>query len=330
MDNLDLMRKRLNYQGGDQEHRMIQDKYKTFTKALSYSYQGCDVHKVQNFNDCEQLKSQPSYRALINPDKTKQNYDDKILSIDYSYCYLPGDIFLWENTNTHWIIYLSALTEDAYFRGEIRRCKYQIKFKDEDGNVCTTWAAIQGPMETAIDSIQKNQVRIDRPNWSLNILIPKNKQTLYAFNRYSEFLFEGKCWRVEVVDSISTENVLEVNADEYYIDRDTDDVLNLLKDGLVIDRPTPAGDQEIHGEQLIQMKLPETYSVDISGGRWCIKGMDDDSSFNIKNLSTCASADGKEFTVKWIGQKPGRFRIVWHSADGAISYFKDVVVDSLF
>jgi hypothetical protein len=35
MDNLELMRKRL---GGNQEERMIRDKYKTFQKALLYSY----------------------------------------------------------------------------------------------------------------------------------------------------------------------------------------------------------------------------------------------------------------------------------------------------
>jgi len=39
MNNLDLMRRRLEYQGGvRQEDRMIQDKYKTFLKALDFSY----------------------------------------------------------------------------------------------------------------------------------------------------------------------------------------------------------------------------------------------------------------------------------------------------
>jgi hypothetical protein len=30
MNNLEMMRKRLNYEGGNQEERMIKDKYKTF------------------------------------------------------------------------------------------------------------------------------------------------------------------------------------------------------------------------------------------------------------------------------------------------------------
>jgi hypothetical protein len=72
----------------------------------------------------------PMCRALINPDKVKQDYDDKIISIDHINQYEPGDVFEWKKTDTHWIIYLEEITEDAYFRGEIRRCRYRIKFKD--------------------------------------------------------------------------------------------------------------------------------------------------------------------------------------------------------
>ena len=43
MTNLELMNKRLQWQGGNQEQRMIKDKYKTLKKALMFSYQGCDV-----------------------------------------------------------------------------------------------------------------------------------------------------------------------------------------------------------------------------------------------------------------------------------------------
>ena len=132
---------------------MIKDKYKAFLQSLKYSYQGCDVSLVQPHDKCESFDNFPIYRALINPDKTKQDYDDKILSIDYNTLFGPGDIFNWKGTDTNWLIYLQALTEDAYFRGEIRRCKYKIKFKDKDNNICSTWAAIRGPVETQLDSV---------------------------------------------------------------------------------------------------------------------------------------------------------------------------------
>ena len=76
------------------------------------------------------LDGEPAVRALINPDKVKQDYDDKILSIDRKYGWDLGDVFKWCGTDTYWIIYLEELTEDAYFRGSIRRCRYKIKFKD--------------------------------------------------------------------------------------------------------------------------------------------------------------------------------------------------------
>jgi tRNA G18 (ribose-2'-O)-methylase SpoU len=45
-------------------------------------------------------------RALINPNKLKQDYDDKIISIGFEHDFQPGDIFEWCNTGTYWLIYL--------------------------------------------------------------------------------------------------------------------------------------------------------------------------------------------------------------------------------
>jgi hypothetical protein len=72
-------------------------------------------------------------RALINPNKNKPDYDEKVLSVPYEADYHPGDVFEWIGTGTYWIIYLQELTELAYFRGDIRKCQYQINWEDEDG-----------------------------------------------------------------------------------------------------------------------------------------------------------------------------------------------------
>ena len=252
MINLELMRKRFEWQGGiHQEDRMIKDKQRTLHRALLYSYQAASIEMVQR--NTEVLEIDPSgidadmgvygeIRALINPDKVKQDYDDKIVSIDYEHGYEPGDVFEWKKTNTYWLIYTQEITEDAYFRGEIRRCRYKIRFKDQDGNWCSTYAAIRGPVETQINSIQKNQQRIDTPNLSLNILMPRNEKTLHAFDRYSEFIFAGKCWRVEAPDSISMKNIIEVNAEENYWNDTTDDFEKEMKDGLVFEPTNPTPD----------------------------------------------------------------------------------------
>ena len=328
MSNFEMMRKRLEWQGGiAQEDRMIKDKWRTLLRVLKYSYQACDIALAQAQQEILDEGLEPEYpivRALINPDKNKQDYDDKILSVDYIHQFKPGDVFEWKNTGTHWIIYLQQLTEDAYFRGEIRRCRYKIKFKDEDGNVCYTYAAIRGPVETQIESIQKNQERIDKPNLSLNILLPRNEVTVKAFDRYKEFILDGRCWKVKAVDPISMtvdrQGVLEVNAQEDYINEVTDDEINEIKDGLIVEPDESTPNSEINGETFIKPAIPEIYSVDIDGGTWCIR--ENNVPVDIEPI------DNKSVQVTWKKMTSGQFTLVWNN--GSDTYEKVIVVESLF
>ena len=81
------MANRLNWHGGQpQQDRMIKDKRWTLDHAVKYSYQGAKIRHTDSIDQEVAL-------ALINPDKTKQNYDDKIVSVGYEYGYRPGDIF---------------------------------------------------------------------------------------------------------------------------------------------------------------------------------------------------------------------------------------------
>ena len=328
MSNFEMMRKRLEWQGGiAQEDRMIKDKWRTLLRVLKYSYQACDIALAQAQQEILDEGLEPEYpivRALINPDKNKQDYDDKILSVDYIHQFKPGDVFEWKNTGTHWIIYLQQLTEDAYFRGEIRRCRYKIKFKDEDGNICYTYAAIRGPVETQIDSIQKNQERIDKPNLSLNILMPRNEVTIKAFDRYKEFILDGRCWKVKAVDPISMtvdrQGVLEVNAQEDYINEVTDDEINEIKDGLIVEPDESTPNSEINGETFIKPAIPEIYSVDVDGGTWCIR--ENNVPVDIEPI------DNKSVQVTWKKMTSGQFTLVWNS--GSDTYEKVIVVESLF
>jgi hypothetical protein len=63
-------------------------------------------------------------RALINPNKLTQDYDEKIISVGFEHELQAGDIIEWVDTNTYWLIYLQQATEIAYFRGGIRKCRY--------------------------------------------------------------------------------------------------------------------------------------------------------------------------------------------------------------
>ena len=57
---------------------MIADKRRPLDRALWHSYQGADVKKIDSL-------ANHSVRALINPNKLKQDYDDKIISILYDH-----------------------------------------------------------------------------------------------------------------------------------------------------------------------------------------------------------------------------------------------------
>lgn len=310
---------------------MIKEKWRTLMHALKYSYQACTVQKVQPYSEvlpydwtsenppeCG-LPQYPFDRALINPDKVKQDYDNKVISIDYSAGYEPGDVFEWKKTGTYWLIYLQQITEDAYFRGEIRRCRYRIKFKDKDGNWVSTWAAIRGPVETQINSIQKNQQRIDEPNLSLNILMPRNEKTLHAFDRYSEFMLDGKMWRVEAPDTISMKNIIEVNAEEYYINSEIDDVENEIANGLVVEPVDPTPESEIIGNTFIKPKIAETYSVEEPDGKWSV----------LENAPVTLCPSGNtSVTVTWNKVVSGQFTLLWTKDDKFLE--KTIVVESLY
>ena len=145
---LGRLRARLAADGGSaQEDRMIEHKKKSFEKALLYSYQAAKICKV------EEIESGIEYRALINPDKINNDYDVKNLSVSFEYNYKCGDILYWKGTDTYWLVYLKQFTEDAYFRAEIRRCKYQIQWVDTNKEKKSTWAYIRGPVEGKIDSV---------------------------------------------------------------------------------------------------------------------------------------------------------------------------------
>jgi hypothetical protein len=64
------------------------------------------------------------------------------------------------------------MTELAYFRGDIRKCTYEIAWADESGNHIT-YAAVRGPVETRINSsIKHHNIVVDSPNYTLSFIIP--------------------------------------------------------------------------------------------------------------------------------------------------------------
>ena len=136
-------------------------------------------------------------------------------------------------------------------------------------------------------------------------------------------MLDGKCWRVQAPDTISIEGVIEINAEEYYKDRDTD--TNEIKDGLIEFEPIPSFDEgEIHGNGIIKPKITETYSVEADTiGTWSTKLGD-----------TCApvklEVDGNTVKLTWLKSIScsSGFELQWKTDSETRS--RKIVVESLF
>lgn len=322
--SLGLMSNRLELRGGfPQSERMIRDKRWTLDRAVKYSYQAAKIHKT----DSEDMGQAP---ALINPDKLKQDYDDKVLSVGFEYDFHPGDVFDWMNTGSKWIIYLQDLDELAYFRGNIRRCRYWANFKDETtGEVHKQWLAVRGPVETKINFIQKKGVSVDEPNHSINFLMTKTPWALRYFRRYAKLYLGGideddqnVCYRVEAVDSISMPGIIEINAVEYFAN-ETEDITvpneSMVKGKLEepVDPNGPKELNEIKGETFIRPKV--TYKYFYRGdekAKWELA--------DTKGAKITLDQQGKTATVKWELGYSGQFVLKYGSTE------KTIVVESLF
>lgn len=304
----------LRAEGGHrQQERMIEAKRKSLDRALFNSYQAAEISPVG--------REKERIRALINANVTKQDYDDKILSVGYEHNLKPGDVFQWLATGTHWLIYLQDLTELAYFRGDIRKCNYKAKW-NLNGKIYETWMAIRGPVETKINFIQKNGVSIDNPNHSLNILMPKTKETVEYFKRYSKFYIsdsdeatdvESVCWRVEATDQVSMPGILEINAVEYFSNEFTDD----LEKGIANITPEEpeAIESLIEGPTSIKPKISYIFNyLGDEEAKWII---DSKYPMDIK-------VHDKAVEVTWLKTFSGKFIISFGSTS------KEVIVESLF
>lgn len=308
---------RFRQHGGNlQQERMIKDKRRSLDHAVWYSYQAAEIVKVD-------ATDRKPFRALINPNKLKQDYDDKILSVGFEYNVEAGDVFEWLGTNTHWLVYLQDLTELAYFRGDIRRCSYQIAWEDENGDIYTTYAAVRGPVETKINYIQKHGISVDTPNYSLDILMPKNEATLKQFKRYSKFYLQGDdvCWRVEAIDWISTPGILEVVAVEYYANETEDNIDSGIVGGLIVkpENPnSPEAEETIVGETFIKVK--KEYEYTFNGDVAAAWSTDRDVPVSLRP----DPSDPRKVTIKWETTYSGQFDLYYGG------YKKTIVVESLF
>jgi hypothetical protein len=123
-----------------------------------------------------------------------------------------GDIILWRETGTYWLVLMRHLEETAYFRGSIYRCRHQVKL--DNGSIY--WAYIRGPVEQQINWMQAGGNYFNKLNYSLLMRLPATAETIETFERFARISIDGKPWEVQGVDRLSTPGILNVALKETF------------------------------------------------------------------------------------------------------------------
>lgn len=236
--SIETMGIRLAFNGGNrQQGRMIQDKLKSLKKALIYSYQAGTAI----------LKDGREFRCLMNPNKLKNDYEDKIISIPFKdicigqivegkdendnpirYETFPervgktsegeedtgiaiGDVFEWKENKSYWLIYLQYEEEYAYFRGECRRCYHEI---DIDGKKYKVY--VKGPDQNLIEWHTRKNLSWNDLNYQAELYITRTEETENYFQRFEKVKIEGKPYEIQAVDRLSNPGILTVKLKETY------------------------------------------------------------------------------------------------------------------
>ena len=311
--SLELLKQRLNYRGGNQEKRMIKDKLQSLKKALLYSYQAATA----------QLSDGREFRCLINPDKNNPAYDNKIISIPYKDICLnsprigkqtqgqqevnlkPGNVFIWKETNTPWLVYLEDLQEDAYFRAEIRKCEAQVTINNK------TYAVyIRGPIESSIDWNLKKGITWNSLNYSSVIYITSDENTRSYLERFKTIQIyntrkqQKKTWRVAGVDQYFGDGIIQVFLEEFYqnpIEKAIIDKQKEEQEASSINEPTE-NTIYIDGPTKVKQYDSATFNIkNASGGKWYIQQ---------NNIIHDLNSDEDELTLNF-DVKVGKFILIY-------------------
>ena len=313
-DNMNL---RLNYMGGArQQDRMNEDKLRTLKKALLYSYQAITLENEQG----------EYYRALLNPDKLKNDYDQKTLSIPFNDICLnqervgtmtqglqstkisTGQVFRNVDNDTYWLIYLRNLEETAYFHAEVRRCKEEVEINGHKYKVY-----VRGPVETKIQWNQKKGDNWNNLNYSLLMYITENEETREFFHRFSKIKVRDKPYECQVQDSFAADDIIEVVLLETY------------------DNPL----EEEEGIPAVELIQPEEGQPFISGesyvgpysiNEYKIVGLAQGGTWSKDSNNVKITSDGDKIQVEILTGKPFKFNLSYTLDSEVIT--KTIIVES--
>lgn len=228
---------RIQYLGGDQISRMNKRKVESLRLAMKNSY-NTRMIKVGN----------SAWPCLINTmtGGRKANYEKDMISVEYAAGLEPGDTFEMLDTGVHWMVYLPVITETAYLKSEIIRCRYSLEINEKK-----YWVAVTGPQETDLRWLIKKNINANELNLSGVVYIKNDENTKKFFKRFTRIKLDGHTWEVQVTDSLTVPGIIELNIQEYYdntieelpeIKRDEDNTeLNVISGKTMVKQDTIVG-----------------------------------------------------------------------------------------
>jgi hypothetical protein len=300
--------------GKEAENRMINDKLRTFKKALLYSYQA----------ETAILEDGREFRCLINPDKLKNDYDNKIISIPfYDVCLNKeftgqptsaveepidmkvGDIFMWKETETYWLVYLRYIEENAYFRAEIRQCSSIMSIGEKEYR-----AYIRGPVETKIKWNIKD-VAWNSLNYSKVAYIKEDEYTS-SLKRFDVVQVDGQPFEIQAVNKDTASNGIMILylAEDYK--NSIEDELNQIKESENEIISEIKGDSEVYPFDI------KNYIINISGGVWSVSN---------PKKARILKQNSKEVSVEFITGRAGSVDVIY--AVNGKEYVFPVTIKSL-
>ena len=329
MSALDNMRKRLRYNGGEQQQsRMIEDKLRSLKKALLYSYQAgtmiIDNPDYQK-NSIDRLQSLETFefRCLMNPDKLTFDADKKMLSVPFEDVCLNadragtmtegiipvpiscGDTFIWKETNTRWLVTLRYLEELAYFRADVRKCfPFPMKINENE-----YWFSLVGENEKILEWNRKNREEWNKLNYTRTIYIKRNNETFDFFRRFKIIDLpdiDGSLhpWEVQAVNPNAIDDVLVIHVKEYFE--------NEFEDISAEEQAKKQEEYELNEDLVIYAYDNFSYGMPyVEGAAWEIRNQSTGLKFNVD--AEIIGAD-TIVTVQMMNGKTGEFDLYYNNS----------------
>lgn len=275
-----------------------------------------DLVAILTLSDEGQWKDMESDN-IINPPK-----DDFPTGKEENINIKEGDVITWKENGSHWIIYLRRLEETAYFRADIRRCRYQLVL----GNGSKYWAYVRGPVEQSILWTQTSGNYFNKLNYTLIMYIQQNEETLKYFRRFKKVMINEQPWEVQATDSISTPGIIEVSLKETYNNTIEVNIEKAVEEATKkeVVKEQNTNEPYIYGSTEVYPYDVKHYEIkNYSGGSWSIWNESRPNIVKLKNISD------NEIDLHIITGKSGKFTLVYESNEGKAIAALDIQIKSL-